>query len=147
MLLERNRLKKVFLNFSHQLSKLLGKEVENKIISDVKNIEVITNKVFYNIKRQQELGKSLKFISLPEAINILLEYVSSLNSSHLLLIIWKDESHCIVELEITDVLTYLAGLWELSEGDLIVSLPNLSKGCCLEFNHYYDKDEYEVTIW
>jgi hypothetical protein len=146
-LIKRNRLKKVFLHLNSKLSKLLGKGIGDKIVKDIDQIEFIEDEVFSRIKQRLAAGESMKFASLPEALNCTLELVSMLESQSLFLIIWMEQTHLVVELEKPDIQINLAQLWELTEGDLIVSLLNLSKGVSLEFDHFYDRDKYEVTAW
>lgn len=146
-LITQKQVKKTINVFEEKLQMIISKE-KFSIIRDGDAVKAIQESVYNNIKEEQQKGNFSKFENMINAFKSTKTILkSSFSEEELYVVIMFREKFIVITIKFVNVLFFLIELFQLTEGDLVITNKDFSKGLCLESNHLHGKDEYEVTFW
>lgn len=133
--------------FLLKLSEALGMDVPKSAFLGLEETDALREKFFDRVKRAQEVWKS-NFRPGDESLwNRIAIIRDGIGARPVTLLHRKDDVLGGLRLPAASVLARAREVWSVVGGDLSLTSPDLGDGFCLEFNHYHDHDEYELTVW
>lgn len=144
-------------DFKSQLSRFLGHEIENTDFVGIETTEELRSKFFEKIKNSRIKGdpdvrcKIWDPTEIPQIWAFVANIASCVDKVKAVLFHRLDEYTGAVLVPARTVLVSAEAVWGIVGGprgqDLCLSSIDLASGFCLEFDHYADRDEYELTMW
>lgn len=146
--LRQHRGQQLLPEFRSRLATVLGYQLTPTDILDIETTERLRDAFFEKVKHK--LGTQGFIWDTSDASDVwstTADIGSRLAGTKAILFHAVDEYIGAVSVPADSALTKAQEVWWVVQQDLCLCTPDLSDGFCLEFNHYSDRDEYELTCW
>jgi hypothetical protein len=117
------------------------------VINNLSLVNEIQESVYKIIKDKQILRTSIQLQSEIDSIIYSKKKLLFLPNKKLYIILRTEEQFMVIDMDLENIINYFEGLYRISEGELVIVSCDYSNGLCLEHNHYFKNNEFEVTYW